>query len=53
MRLSGVMCAKLIKAGLIDNLVFNNTRTSLTEFVVLVHLRMYLPDDDLVDVRNM
>jgi len=31
---------------------FNYTRTSVTEFAVLVCLCLYLPDDDLVEVET-
>jgi len=34
---------------LIENIVFNYTRTSLTGFVVLVYVCLNPPDDELVE----
>lgn len=33
-------------------MVFNFTRTPVTEFVILIYLRTYVRDDDLVQVET-
>jgi len=49
LRLSGIIrCAELIKALLIDKIVFNCTRMSSTR----MYLRKYLRDDDLLEVET-